>query len=666
MSSAAALNTFDAATAERTRNNAAPKPSINKHTFNGEWSVEESAKLYNIAGWGQEYFTVNADGNVAVTPTGEPGKAIDLKKLVDDLRSRDIAAPVLIRFTDILQHRVNKIHAAFAAAIKDNDFTGKYQCVYPIKVNQQRHVVEEIHYFGKVHNFGLEAGSKPELLAVMAIVDDDNTPIICNGFKDDEFIEAVILATKIGRMVIPVVEKFSELEAIVKFAKIHNVRPRIGVRVKLSAKGAGRWQESGGERSKFGLFVSEVIDAVDYLKKEGMADCLNLLHFHLGSQINNIRNIKAAIMELARVYTELCRLGAGMQFIDVGGGLGVDYDGSKTNFESSINYALQEYANDIVFHIKEVCDAAKVPHPTILSESGRAMVAYHSVLIFNVIGWSGFGRFEVADISAEDKLRLPKEVQNLRETYDGVNEQNFTEYFHDAQVAKDAVLNLFSLGYCKIEDRAMAEKLYFGTCFKILSIVRKLDYVPEEFESLESMLCDTFFCNFSLFQSMPDSWAIDHLFPIMPIHRLNEAPNCRGILADITCDSDGKVDRFIDRRDVKSVLELHPYVGEDYYIGAFLVGAYQEILGDLHNLLGDTHAVHITVDEAGSYSVDEVIKGDSVREVLSYVQYSGDELLRAMRKTVEKGVKEQKLSIEEARLLLRFYEDGLDGYTYLE
>jgi arginine decarboxylase len=662
-----AVNDFDASTTERPRTTAPAKSMISKLPFKpGEWTVEDAAKLYNITGWGQEYFSINADGNVAVHPTGEPAKTIDLKKLVDDLRSRDIAAPVLIRFTDILQHRVNKIHEAFATAIKENEFTGNYQCVYPIKVNQQRHVVEEIHYFGKAHNFGLEAGSKPELLAVMAIVDDDNTPIVCNGFKDDEFIEAVILATKIGRKVIPVVEKFSELVAIVKFAKIHNVRPRIGVRVKLSAKGAGRWQESGGERSKFGLFVSEVIDAVNYLKSEGMADCLNLLHFHLGSQINNIRNIKAAIMELARVYTELCRLGAGMQFIDVGGGLGVDYDGSKTNFESSINYALQEYANDIVFHIKEVCDAAKVPHPTILSESGRAMVAYHSVLIFNVIGWSGFGRFEVADVSVEDRTKLPKEVQNLWDTYLGVNDQNFTEYYHDAQVAKDAVLNLFSLGYCTLENRAMAEKLYFGICFKILNIVRKLEYVPEEFEGLESMLADTFFCNFSIFQSMPDSWAIDHLFPIMPIHRLTEAPSCRGILADITCDSDGKVDRFIDRRDVKATLELHPYVGEDYYIGAFLVGAYQEILGDLHNLLGDTHAVHITIDEGGAYSVDEVIKGDTVREVLNYVQYSGDELLRAMRKTVEKGVKEQKLSIEEARLLLRFYEDGLDGYTYLE
>ena len=667
MTTTAAPSEFDAATSERPTTGSPAKPAVSKAPPAADgWSLADAAKLYNINGWGQQYFDINADGNVAVHPTGDPAVAIDLKKLVDDLRTRDIAAPVLIRFTDILKHRVDRIHEAFSNAIKENDYTGNYQCVYPIKVNQQRHVVEEIHYFGKAHNFGLEAGSKPELLAVMAIVDDDATPIICNGFKDDEFIEAVILATKIGRLVIPVVEKFSELEAIVKFAKQHNVKPRIGVRVKLSAKGAGRWQESGGERSKFGLFVSEVIDAVDYVKKEGMADCLNLLHFHLGSQINNIRNIKAAIMELARVYTELCRLGAGMQFIDVGGGLGVDYDGSKTDFGSSINYGLQEYANDIVFHIREVCDAAKVKHPTILSESGRAMVAYHSVLVFNVIGWSGMTRFEVNPPANGDRAGLPGPVQNLCDTYTGVTDTNFMEYYHDAQVAKDAVLNLFSLGYCTIEHRALAEKLYFGIAGKILDIIRKLEYVPDEFQGLEAMLCDTFFCNFSLFQSMPDSWAIDQLFPIMPIHRLNEAPTCRGILADITCDSDGKIDRFIDRRIVKPTLELHPYVNDDYYIGAFLVGAYQEILGDLHNLLGDTHAVHITIDDNGAYSVDEVIKGDTVREVLSYVQYSGEELLRAMRKTVEKGVKDQKLSIEESRLLLRFYQDGLDGYTYLE
>ena len=664
-----AANPFDPALIERPRNaNGAGKSNANLHTFTAsEWSVDESRKLYNVAGWGQEYFSVNDQGNVAVHPTGEVGRSIDLKKLVDDLATRDIAAPVLIRFTDILKHRVDRIHEAFENAIKDHEYKGDYQCLYPIKVNQQRHVVEEIHHFGKAHKFGLEAGSKPELLAVMAIVDDDTTPIVCNGFKDDEFIEAVILASKIGRTVIPVVEKFSELEVLVKFAKIHNVRPRIGVRVKLSSKGAGRWQESGGVRSKFGLFISEVIDAVNYLKSEGMADCLNMLHFHLGSQINNIRNIKAAITELAHVYTELKRIGAGLTLIDVGGGLGVDYDGSKTNFESSINYGLQEYANDIVFHIKEICDKAGVPHPTILSESGRAMVAYHSVLIFNVIGWSGFARFDIkTDQGAEERAKLPQPVQTLLDVYHGLGDGNVTEYYHDAQVAMEAVLNLFSLGYCTLEDRSLAEKLYFGISSKILGIVRKLEFVPEEFEGLEAMLSDTYFCNMSIFQSMPDSWAIDHLFPIMPIHRLAEAPNCRGILADITCDSDGKVDHFIDRRDVKSVLEMHPYKGEDYFIGAFLVGAYQEILGDLHNLLGDTNAVHVTIDEKNNASIDEVIKGDTVREVLHYVQYSGDELLRAMRRTVEKAVREQKISLDESRLLLKFYANGLDGYTYLE
>ena len=647
-------------------------PSTSHTNTNGNavqrpWTPAQSAKLYGINDWGNGYFGVNDKGHMLVYPTGEPSRAIDLKKLVDDLRERDVQVPLLIRFTDILQHRVGQIHKAFDNAIREMGFGGSYRCVYPIKVNQQRHVVEEIHEFGKAYGFGLEAGSKPELMAVMGIVDDNSTPIICNGFKDDEFIEAVILATKIGRTVIPVVEKFSELEAIVRFAKIHNVRPKIGVRVKLSAKGAGRWESSGGVRSKFGLFVSEILDALEFLRQHDMGDCLSLLHFHLGSQINNIRNVKAAIIELARVYTELQRLGAGLQYIDVGGGLGVDYDGSKTNFESSINYGLQEYANDIVFHIKEVCDQAKVKHPTIISESGRAMVAYHSVLIFNVIGWSGFTRFNLPDaLSPDEKAKMPQPLQTLFETFKDVNEQNFNECYHDAQVARDAVLNLFSLGYCTLEHRSLAEELFFGICFKTLQIVRKLPYVPEEFEGLESMLSDTYFCNLSVFQSMPDSWAIDQLFPIVPIHRLGEEPNCRGILADITCDSDGKIDRFIDKRDVKHVLELHPYKHEDYLIGAFLVGAYQEILGDLHNLLGDTNAIHVTLDENGGVIVDEVIEGDSVKEVLSYVQYNTDELLRAMRKTVDKALRENKISNEESRTLLRFYEQGLEGYTYLE
>jgi arginine decarboxylase len=631
------------------------------------WSVEDSAKLYGIRDWGQGYFSANERGHVVVHPTCEPHKSIDLKKLVDDLRDRDVQVPVLIRFTDILQHRVGALHDAFDRAIREMNYTGRYRCVYPIKVNQQRHVVEEIHHFGKKYGFGLEAGSKPELLAVMAIVDDNQTPIVCNGFKDDEFIEAVILATKIGRLVIPVVEKFSELEAIVRFAKIHNIRPKIGVRVKLSTKGAGRWEQSGGARSKFGLFVSEIIDALEFLRKHGMGDCLSMLHFHIGSQVNNIRNIKSAITELSRVYTELQRLGAGLEYIDVGGGLGVDYDGSKSNFESSINYGLQEYANDIVFHVKEVCDQAGVTHPTIISESGRAMVAYHSVLVFNVIGWSGFTRFELpAHLSEDQRQKYPAPLVTLFDTWLEVNEHNFNECYHDGTVARDAVLNLFSLGYCTLEHRSLAEKLFYGICEKILHIVRGMPYVPEEFEGLESMLSDTYFCNLSIFQSMPDSWAIDQLFPIMPIHRLEEEPVCRGIIADITCDSDGKIDRFIDRRDVKKVLELHPYKSEDYLVGAFLVGAYQEILGDLHNLLGDTNAVHVTLDENGQVSVDEVIEGDSVKEVLSYVQYNTEELLRQMRKTVDRALREGKISIDESRTLMRFYENGLEGYTYLE
>jgi arginine decarboxylase len=645
-----------------------PNPaSPNGNGFHKPWTTADSAKLYNIQQWGSGYFSVNAEGHVAVHPTQDPSIGVDLKKLVDELRERDIALPILLRFTDILRHRVGRLHNAFSNAIRDHDYHGEYRCVYPIKVNQQRHVVEEITQFGKEFHFGLEAGSKPELLAVLAMVEDDATPIICNGFKDDEFIEAVILATKIGKNIIPVVEKFSELELIVKYAKLHNVKPSIGVRVKLAAKGAGRWEQSGGVRSKFGLFISEVMEAMEYLRRAGMGDCLNLLHFHLGSQINNIRNIKHAVIELVRVYVEMQRLGAGLKFIDVGGGLGVDYDGSHTDFGSSVNYGLQEYANDVVFHVKEICDQCGVEHPTIISESGRAMVAHHSMLVFNVLGWSGFARFAVPTLLTEQqRSEMPQPVVNLFDSHAGINDQNFMEYYHDATISKDAVLNLFSLGYCSLEDRSVAERLFFAICAKVLTIIRKLDYVPDEFEGLESMLSDTYFCNFSIFQSMPDSWAIDQLFPIMPIHRLNEEPDCRGILADITCDSDGKVDRFIDRRRVKPVLELHAYDGSDYFLATFLVGAYQEILGDLHNLLGDTNAVHVSIDESGRVSIDEVVEGDTVREVLQYVQFNADDLKRAMRKSVERALRDQKLTIDESRVLLKFYENGLEGYTYLE
>jgi arginine decarboxylase len=456
------------------------------------------------------------------------------------------------------------------------------------------------------------------------------------------------------------------------------VRPTIGVRVKLATKGSGKWESSGGVRSKFGLFVAEVLRALDFLKQRNMQDCLKLLHFHLGSQITNIRMIKTALNEAARIYAELARAGAGMEYIDVGGGLGVDYDGSQTNFESSINYSLQEYASDVVFRIKSVCDEAGVKHPHIISESGRAMVAYHSVLVFNVLGVAGFDVFDVPQELPPGLVaspagtppglgeEIPQPVRDLFESCRDISKKNFQEVYHDAIQQRDEALNLFNLGYLSLELRSFTEKLFWCVCGKILKILKETDYVGDDFEQLEAQLSDTYFCNFSLFQSMPDSWAIKQLFPVMPIHRLKEEPTRRGVLADITCDSDGKIDAFIDLRDVKKTLELHEYNGQEYYIGAFLVGAYQEILGDLHNLLGDTNAVHVRLAEDGGTSIEEVVPGDTVRQVLSYVQFSADELIAKLRKQVETAVREKKVSLEESTILMRNYEEGMRGYTYLE
>ena len=627
------------------------------------WTIQDSIDCYNIKNWGKDYFSVNDKGHVTVHPDKRADHAIDLKELVDQLQARGIALPILIRFTDILKHRLADIHDAFKAAIQEYEYQGKYSCVYPIKVNQQRHVVEEILDFGSAYNFGLEAGSKPELLAVLAITNGKDVPIICNGFKDDEFIETVILAQKIGKNIIPVVEKFTELELIVKYAEKLQVKPQIGVRVKLASRGSGRWEASAGYRSKFGLTVTEVLAALDYLKQRQMEDCLKLLHFHMGSQVTNIRKIKDVLTEAGRVYVELQRAGAGLQYIDVGGGLGIDYDGSQSNYESSVNYTLQEYANDIVFRLKSICDEAKVKHPTIISESGRAVVAYHSVLVFNVLGVSGFDGFVTPDTVPEN---APQPLTDLFWTSRNINKKNFVEGYHDALQLREDAMNLFNLGYLTLEQRSVTESLYWTICSRVLKMVDELDYVPDELKSLESLISDTYFCNYSIFQSMPDSWAIRQLFPILPIHRLTEKPTRRAILADITCDSDGKVDRFIDLHDVKKVLPLHPYTGDGYYLAVFLVGAYQEILGDLHNLLGDTNAVHVTLEADGEVSVDHVVKGDTVREVLSYVQYNPDELTSLMRRDVERAVRDKKITLEESALFLRFYESGLHGYTYLE
>jgi arginine decarboxylase len=628
-----------------------------------KWQVQDAIETYGVRHWGKGYFGVNRAGHVTVHPNKRPEQSIDLKDLVDQLQARGIQLPILLRFTDILRHRVGEIHDAFRAAIREYDYKGAYCCVYPIKVNQQRHVVEEILDFGRPFNFGLEAGSKPELLAVLAQTNGLPTPIICNGFKDDEFIKMTVLARKIGKEVIPVVEKFTELEALVRYSQELNVRPVIGVRVKLASRGAGRWKFSAGFRSKFGLTITEVLEALDYLKQRELADCLQLVHFHMGSQITNIRNIKSALTEAARVYVELARVGAGVRYLDVGGGLGIDYDGSQTDFESSVNYTLEEYANDVVFRIKSVCDDAGVAHPTIISESGRAVVAYHSLLVFDVLGVSHFDRYQAP---AEIPPDAPQPISDLFAIYRDLSKKNFLEGYHDAVQSVDEVLNLFNLGYLNIDLRAVAEQLFWALCLKLLRIVRELEFTPEELQGLESLLSDTYFCNFSIFQSMPDSWAVNQLFPIMPIHRLNQPPTRKAVLGDITCDSDGKIDQFIDLRDVRNTLELHPYNGEPYYLAAFLLGAYQEILGDLHNLFGDTNAVHVSIDDDGEFNLDAVIKGDTVREVLNYVQYSTDELVAGMRKDVERAVRAGKISLDESRQLLRFYESGLEGYTYLE
>jgi arginine decarboxylase len=627
------------------------------------WKLQDAVEVYGVRNWGKGYFGVNALGHVTVHPTKEPDRAIDLKELVDQLQTRGIQLPLLLRFTDILRHRVGEIAEAFKTASQEFGYQGEYCCVYPIKVNQQRHVVEEILDFGTPFNFGLEAGSKPELLAVLALTSGLNTPIICNGFKDDEFIKMVVLARKIGKQIIPVVEKFTELEAIVRHAEELDVRPVIGVRVKLASRGAGRWKSSAGYRSKFGLTLTEVLEALEYLRARGLEDCLQLVHFHIGSQITNIRKFKDALTEAGRVYAELVRVGAGLKFLDVGGGLGIDYDGSQTDFESSVNYTLQEYANDVVFRVKSICDEAGIAHPTIISESGRAVVAYHSVLVFDVLGVSTFDRTDAPDGLPPES---PQPLADLFAAHRDLNKKNFLESYHDAQQAMDETLTLFTLGHLSIEQRALAERLFWAFGRKLQRLVRDLDYVPEELQGLDTLLSDTYFCNFSVFQSMPDSWAIDQLFPIMPIHRLTEPPIRRGILGDITCDSDGKVDQFIDLRDVRSTLELHPYTGEPYYLGAFLLGAYQEILGDLHNLFGDTNAVHVSLEDDGTPNVDTVIKGDTVSEVLHYVQYSGEKLVARVRKDLERAVRAGRISLSESRQFLRFYESGLDGYTYLE
>jgi arginine decarboxylase len=635
------------------------------------WRVEDSLDLYHVNAWGKGYFSINEAGHVIVRPDTQGTNVIDLFEVVEGLKARDLTTPVVVRFSDILAHRLKHIHAAFAQAIAENNYKNRYAAVFPIKVNQQRLVVQEVYRYGKEFGFGLECGSKPELLAVMAMTEDaPDRLIVCNGFKDDSYIEAVTLATKLGRTIIPVVENFEELGLILKHADAYGVRPRIGVRVKLFSEGSGRWSASAGEKSKFGLFISEILELFNVLKARDMLDCLQLVHCHPGSQLQDIRRVKDAINELAHVYAELKLMGAGLQYIDVGGGLGVDYDGSGTNFSSSMNYTLSEYASDVVYRVASVCNARNIPHPMIVSESGRAVAAYHSVLIFDALGSSALDKFRVTGTVAEDyggDKELPQPVRDLFDAFRSVSERRLVECYHDALTAREQILQMFNLGLLSLEFRALAERLYWATCTKVRDYCRKLERVPEELGDLESTLSDTYFCNFSVFQSLPDSWAIDQLFPVMPIHRLDERPTRTGVLADITCDSDGKIDHFVSLRDVKRALELHELRdGEKYYLAAFLVGAYQETLGDLHNLFGDTHVVHIRLHDQGGWWIEEIVKGDTANKVLEYMEYDVAELYPALARDCERAIRNGRMTIAESQLLKRFYERELDGYAYLE
>jgi len=624
------------------------------------WTIEDSNEAYRLDRWGGGYFSISADGNLLVHPGRGPEHSVDLKSLVERLQQRGLDLPILIRFNGILHDRLKQLRDCFQRAIDDHQYAGAYRCVFPIKVNQQRDVVQKIIQYGREFGFGLEAGSKPELLAVVAMT-DPQMPIICNGFKDDEFIQLAMFAQQIGRTVIPVVEKFTELEKIVRLAGEIGVRPQIGFRVKLAARGAGRWKSSGGYRSKFGLTVTEVLKALEYLENREMADCFRLLHFHPGSQITNIGRLKSAINEAVRIYVDLHKRGAGLQLLDIGGGLGVDYDGSQSNTESSMNYTMQEYANDVVYQVQTVCDEAGVPHPGLITESGRAIAAHHSLLVFNVLGAA---RQVVDTLPTAVPEDYEQPVWDLFNTYNDLHESNAIESFHDAQASLELAMNLFSGGYLPLDQRALAENLFFAISQKVRDIASGMEYVPEELSSLDRMLSDIYFGNLSIFQSMPDSWAIGQLFPIMPIHRLNEEPNRHAVLGDITCDSDGKIDCFIGNRNRMDTVRLHSLNDQPYLLAAFLVGAYQEILGDLHNLFGDTHAVHVDVhgDQA---TIASIVKGDTVSEVLGYVQFDNRELIEKLQEAVEQAVQHGRIDNEQAGKVTRYYERALGGYTYL-
>ena len=628
-----------------------------------KWKIEDSAELYNINGWGVNFFSINEKGNVEVRPV-KNGVGVDLKELIDELSLSDVTTPLLIRFPDILDDRIINISNCFKSAAEEYDYKAQNFIIYPIKVNQMRPVVEEIVSHGKKFNIGLEAGSKPELHAVIAINTDPESLIICNGYKDEAYIELALLAQKMGKRIFLVIEKLNELKLIISIAKRLKVKPNLGIRIKLASVGSGKWEESGGDISKFGLTSSELLEALDVIEKNKMVDCVKLIHFHIGSQVTKIRRIKVALREASQFYVQLRKMGFEVEFVDIGGGLGVDYDGTgSSNSESSVNYTIQEYVNDSVSTFVDAANKNNIPHPNVITESGRSLAAHHSVLVFEVLEATNQPTWDDEEIIGETDHELVKELYEL---WDGVNQPRMLETWHDAQQIREEALDRFSLGLIDLKTRAQVERLFWSIARRVYRLANVTKHVPDELRQISKILSDKYFCNFSLFQSLPDSWAIDQIFPIMPIHRLNEEPTRAATIQDMTCDSDGKIDNFISTKNIPYHLPLHSLKAkEPYYLGVFLVGAYQEILGDLHNLFGDTNAVHVSVDEDG-YNIDQVIDGETVAEVLEYVQYSPKKLVRTVETWVSTSVKAGIITLEEGKEFLSNYRSGLYGYTYLE
>jgi len=626
-----------------------------------KWSVEDSAELYNINGWGADYFEINEKGNVVVQPQKEL-QGVELIEIIEELQIKDVATPVLLRFPDILDSRIEMISNCFAIAAKEYDYKANNFIIYPIKVNQMRPVVEEIVRHGKKYNIGLEAGSKPELHAVLAI-STENSLIICNGYKDEDYIELALLAQKMGKQIFLVVEKTNELKRIIKISKELKIKPNIGIRIKLASSGSGKWEDSGGDKSKFGLTSSELLEAIDLLEKNKMKEHLRLIHFHIGSQVTNIRRIKTAFREASNFYVQLQKLGCNIKYIDIGGGLGVDYEGTRSsNSSSSINYSIQEYVNDAIANIVDAADKNDLPHPDIISESGRSLTAHHSVLVFDVLEANSLSKMEDSFEINDEHHEL---VRELYEIWDNISMSRMLEAWHDAQQIREESLERFSLGVLDLETRALVEKIFWSIADEISKLTATMKHPNEELKQISKLLPDKYFCNFSLFQSLPDSWAIDQLFPIIPIHRLNEKPDRFATLQDITCDSDGKINQFISTSNSPNSLPIHSFhPDKPYYIGVFLVGAYQEILGDLHNLFGDTNAVHIDI-EAKGYDIVQVIDGETVAEVLEYVQYKPKKLVRDVESWVTSSIKAGKISTQEGKEFLSIYRSGLFGYTYL-